>query len=317
VSELFSLRGKRVYVAGHNGMAGGAIVRRLASEGCEILTTNRKDVDLSRQAETEKWMADAKPDAVFVAAAKVGGILANSKRPAEFLYENLAIETNLIHAAYRAGVKKLLFLGSSCIFPRGAPQPMTEAMLLTGPLEPTNEAYAIAKIAGMKMCEAYRKQFGCDFISAMPTNLYGYGDRYDLTEGHVAAAMIMKVHTAKTTGAPTLEIWGSGTPRREFLFSEDLADGCVFMMKNYSDAPFLNLGTGVDITIRELAETVAEVAGWTGSFVYDSSKPDGMPRKVMDVSKLSRLGWTARTNLREGMRKAYAQYAADQDARAA
>lgn len=311
MNELFSLKGRRVFVAGHKGMAGGAILRRLSSEDCEILVAHRTDVDLSRQSETEEWMAEHKPDAVFVAAAKVGGILANSKRPAEFLYENLAIETNLIHAAYRVGVRKLLFLGSSCIYPRNAPQPMQEEMLLTGSLEPTNEAYAIAKIAGMKMCEFYRRQYGCDFISAMPTNLYGYGDRYDLTEGHVAAAMIMKIHAAKASGSPTLEIWGTGTARREFLFSEDLADGCVHMMKHYSDTQFLNLGTGIDITIRELAETVADIAGWKGNFVYDPLKPDGMPRKVMDVSRLKALGWTAKTQFREGMRKAYARYEAD------
>jgi GDP-L-fucose synthase len=311
MNELFSLKGRRVFVAGHKGMAGGAILRRLSSEDCEILVAHRDDVDLSRQSETEEWITEHKPDVVFVAAAKVGGILANSKRPAEFLYENLAIETNLIHAAYRVGVKKLLFLGSSCIYPRNAPQPMREEMLLTGSLEPTNEAYAIAKIAGMKMCESYRRQYGCDFISAMPTNLYGYGDRYDLTEGHVAAAMIMKIHAAKLSGSPTLEIWGTGTARREFLFSEDLADGCVHMMKHYSDTQFLNLGTGNDITIRELAETVADIAGWRGDFVYDPLKPDGMPRKVMDVSKLRALGWTAKTPFREGMRKAYECYEAD------
>lgn len=317
MSELFPLQGKRVYVAGHRGMAGGALVRRLASEGCEVITATRKELDLTRQSETEAWLAKVKPDAMFVAAARVGGILANSQRPAEFLYENLAIETNLIQAAYRTGVKKLLFLGSSCIFPRNAPQPMREEYLLTGPLEPTNAAYAIAKIAGIKMCEAYRTQYACDFISAMPTNLYGYGDRYDLTQGHVAAAMIMKVHAAKTSGAATLEIWGTGTPRREFLFSEDLADGLVFMMKNYSDTPFLNLGTGVDITIRELAETVAGIAGWKGQFVYDKSKPDGMPRKVMDVSKLRDLGWTASTSLEDGMRKAYERFVAGQRVAAA
>jgi len=310
MNELFPLRGKRVYVAGHRGMAGGAIVRRLASEGCEVVTATRGEVDLTRQRDTEEWLSEAKPDAVFVAAARVGGILANNERPAEFLYENLAIETNLIHAAYRVGMKKLLFLGSSCIFPRNAPQPMREEYLLTGPLEPTNAAYAIAKIAGIKMCEAYRAQYGCDFISAMPTNLYGYGDRYDLTQGHVAAAMIMKVHAAKASGAATLEIWGTGTPRREFLFSEDLADGCIFMMKNYSDAQFLNLGTGTDVTIRELAETVAGVAEWKGGFVYDTTKPDGTPRKIMDVSRLAGLGWKSRTSLQEGIRKTYQDYAA-------
>lgn len=296
-------------MAGHRGMAGAAIARRLAREDCEIITIERRGVDLRRQSDVEAWMDNARPDVVFAAAALVGGIHANSTRPAEFLYDNLAIETNLIHAAYRSKVQKLLFLGSSCIFPRLAEQPMREEALLTGPLEPTNEAYAIAKIAGIKLCESYRKQYGCDFISAMPTNLYGFGDRYDLQMGHVAAAMIMKVHSAKTAGAGNIEIWGTGTPRREFLFSEDLADGCVFMMKNYSDALFLNLGTGSDISIRELAEAVARAAGWSGTFNYDRSKPDGMPRKVMDVSRLAKLGWTAKTSLEDGMRQAYEAYA--------
>jgi GDP-L-fucose synthase len=309
MTELFPLQGKRVFVAGHRGMAGAAIVRRLAREDCEILVADRAKVDLRRQSDVESWMNDARPDAVFVAAALVGGIHANNTRPAEFLYENLAIETNLIHAAYRANVGKLLFLGSSCIYPRLAEQPMREEMLLTGPLEPTNEAYAIAKIAGIKMCESYRRQYGCDFISAMPTNLYGFGDRYDLQMGHVAAAMIMEVHQAKTSGARSIEIWGTGTPRREFLFSEDMADGCVFMMKNYSNPLFLNLGTGEDISIRELAETVGRAAEWSGSFTYNSTKPDGMPRKVMDVSRLGALGWSAQTKLEDGMRQAYEAYA--------
>jgi len=305
---LFSLGGKRVYVSGHAGMAGSAIVRRLASEDCEILTASRDELDLTRQNEVEHWMAEKKPDAVFVAAAKVGGIHANNTRPAEFLFENLAIESNLIHSAYRVGVKKLLFLGSSCIYPRGAEQPMKEEALLTGPLEPTNESYAIAKIAGIKLCQAYRKQYGCDFISAMPTNLYGPGDRYDLLQGHVVAALIMKVHAAKTSGEDSIVIWGTGTPKREFLFTEDLADGLVFMMKHYSDTGHLNLGTGTDMTIRDLAETISSVAGWHGSFTFDTSKPDGMPRKVMDVSKASALGWTAKTPFETGMRQAYDWY---------
>jgi GDP-L-fucose synthase len=291
-------------------MAGSAIVRRLAAEDCEVLTVGRGQVDLRRQEAVESWMAAHRPQAIFVAAAKVGGILANSTRPAEFLYENLAIETNLIHAAWKAGVEKLLFLGSSCIYPRLAPQPMTEEMLLTGPLEPTNEWYAIAKIAGIKLCQAYRRQYGCDFISAMPTNLYGPGDNYDLQSSHVAAAMQVKVHHAKEAGAKSIEIWGTGTPRREFLYVDDLADALVFMMKRYSDEPHLNVGTGTDITIRELAEQVAKVAGWSGTFVYDRSKPDGMPRKVMDVSKLAAMGWTARTPFEEGMRRSYEWYVA-------
>ncbi|MGH7341901.1 MAG: GDP-L-fucose synthase family protein, partial [Candidatus Rokuibacteriota bacterium] len=256
----YTLKGKRVWVAGHRGMAGSATVRRLASEDCELLTASRDEVDLRRQEAVEAWMAKTRPQAVFVAAATVGGILANSTRPAEFLYDNLAIETNIIHAAWKVGVEKLLLLGSSCIYPRLAPQPMTEDALLTGPLEPTNEWYAVAKIAGIKLCQAYRRQYGCDFIAAMPTNLYGPGDNYDPQSSHVAAAMQVKVHRAKQTGAPSIEIWGSGTPRREFLYVDDLGDALVFLMKRYSAEPHINVGTGSDITVRELAELVAKVA---------------------------------------------------------
>lgn len=312
----FDLAGKRVWVAGHSGMAGAAIVRRLARENCELVTATRAELDLLRQVEVRSWMAAHRPDAVFVAAAKVGGILANYTRPAEFLYENLAIATNIIDAAWRAGVKKLLFLGSSCIYPRLAPQPMREEMLLTGPLEPTNEAYAIAKIAGIKLCEAYRRQYGCDFVSVMPTNLYGPGDRYDAESGHVVAALLMKIHAAKAAGSSTVELWGSGTPRREFLFSEDLADACVFVMKNYSGEMFLNVGTGRDMTILELAERIAGVIGWKGTFTFDRSRPDGMPRKVMDVSRLAALGWTAPTDFETGMKEAYRWYVENADGRA-
>jgi len=311
---IFPLAGKRIMVAGHRGMAGSAILRRLAREDCEILTADRNEVDMMRQQDVEDWLGAAKPDAMFIAAAKVGGIYANSTRPAEFLHDNLAIELNLIHMARRVGVKKLLFLGSSCIYPREAPQPMKEEFLLTGPLEPTNEGYAIAKIAGIKMCDAYRQQYGCDFISAMPTNLYGPGDHYDLLNGHVVAAMIMKVHTAKVKGEKTVTIWGTGTPRREFLFTEDLADGLVFMMKYFSGAGHLNLGTGIDITIRELAETIAKIADWSGEFIYDPSKPDGMPRKVMDVGQLTAFGWTAQTHFRDGLKTAYEWYVTHADA---
>jgi GDP-L-fucose synthase len=269
---------------------------------------SRDEVDLRRQEAVEAWMARTRPQAVFVAAATVGGILANSTRPAEFLYDNLAIETAIVHAAREAGVEKLLLLGSSCIYPRLAPQPMTEEALLTGPLEPTNEWYAIAKIAGIKLCQAYRRQYGCDFISAMPTNLYGPGDNYDLESSHVAAAMQVKVHRAKQTGAGTLEIWGSGTPRREFLYVDDLADALVFLMRRYSEERHINVGTGIDVTVRELAELVAKVAGWQGKFVYDRSKPDGMPRKVMDVSRLGALGWKAKMPLEEGFGRAYRWY---------
>lgn len=310
-TPAFPLAGKRVMVAGHCGMAGSSIIRRLQREDCEILTADRADLDMSRQVEVEDWLAAVKPDALFLAAAKVGGIHANNTRPAEFLYDNLAIETNIIHSAWKAGVKKLLFLGSSCIYPREAPQPIKEEALLTGPLEPTNDAYALAKIAGIKMCQAYRKQYGCDFISAMPTNLYGPGDRYDLENGHVVAALIMKIHAAKVGGAKSVVLWGTGTPLREFLYTEDLADGLIFMMKNYSGESHLNLGTGHEMTIRALAEAIAKAAGWAGAFTSDSSKPDGMPRKVMDVSRLSALGWTAKTRFEDGIKAAYDWYVAN------
>jgi GDP-L-fucose synthase len=305
---IFPLRGKRVLVAGHKGMAGSSIVRRLEREGCEILKADREDVDMMRQAEVEDWLAALKPDALFLAAAKVGGIHANNTRPAEFLYDNLVIETNIIHTAYKVGVKKLLFLGSSCIYPRHAAQPIKEEALLTGPLEPTNDAYALAKIAGIKLCESYRKQYGADFISAMPTNLYGPGDRYDLEHGHVVAALIMKIHAAKQAGAKEVVLWGTGTPLREFLYTEDLADGLVFLMKHYSGAAHVNLGTGVEHTIRQLAEAIATAAGWGGQFTFDTTKPDGMPRKVMDVSRLAGLGWTAQTKFEDGIKSAYDWY---------
>lgn len=304
----FELAGKRVWVAGHRGMAGAAIVRRLARENCQLITVAHSQLDLMRQAEVHAWMAAQQIDAVFMAAATVGGIGANSTRPAEFLYNNLAMAANVIEGARLSGVKKLLFLGSSCIYPRLAPQPMREEMLLSGPLEPTNEGYAVAKIAGIKLCEAYRRQYGCDFVSVMPTNLYGPGDRYDAQGGHVVAALIMKIHAAKVANSPAVELWGSGTPKREFLFSEDLADACVFVMKNYSGEMFLNVGTGRDMTILELAESIARIAGWQGTFTFDRSKPDGMPRKVMDVSRLAALGWTARTDFDAGMREAYRWY---------
>jgi GDP-L-fucose synthase len=304
----FDLTGKRVWVAGHRGMAGSAILRRLKREPCEIVTVTHGELDLLRQAEVHAWVRDQKIDAVFVAAAKVGGIWANSTCPADFLYENLVMETNIIHAARDAGVKKLLFLGSSCIYPRMADQPMREEMLMTGALEPTNEGYAIAKIAGIKLCQAFRRQYGCDYVSVMPTNLYGPGDRYDAENGHVAAALIMKIHAAKVENLPTVELWGSGTPRREFLFSSDLGDACVFVMKNYSGEMFLNVGTGYDMTILELAEGIARIVGWKGRFTFDCSKPDGMPRKVMDVSRLKALGWSAPTNFDSGMKEAYQWY---------
>ncbi len=304
----FDLAGKRVWVAGHSGMAGSAILRRLVRENCETITATHTDLDLRQQGDVNRWMAEKSVDAVFMAAATVGGILANSTRAAEFLYDNLVIAANVIEAARQTGVKKLLFLGSSCIYPRLAPQPMREEMLLTGPLEPTNEWYAIAKIAGIKLCEAYRRQYSCDFVSVMPTNLYGPGDRYDAKGGHVVAALIMKIHAAKAANDPTVELWGTGTPKREFLFSEDLADACVFVMKNYSGDIFLNVGTGCEITILELAESIARVVGWKGTFTFDRTKPDGMPRKVMDVSRLAEMGWTARTDFETGMRETYRWY---------
>jgi GDP-L-fucose synthase len=307
----FDLTGRRVWVAGHRGMAGSAIARRLASEDCELITATRSELNLLRQADVEAWMAAGKVDVIFLAAATVGGILANTLRPAEFLYENLVIETNIIHAARNTGVKKLLFLGSSCIYPRMAAQPMREEALLTGALEPTNEWYAIAKIAGIKLCQAYRRQYGCDFVSVMPTNLYGPGDRYDAEGGHVVAALIMKVHAAKLANSPTVELWGTGKPKREFLFSEDLADACVFVMKNYSDEMFLNVGTGHDITILKLVQSIAKIVGWKGTFTFNRSKPDGMPRKVLDINRLRALGWSASTDFETGMKQSYEWYVAN------
>jgi GDP-L-fucose synthase len=307
-TESYSLQGKRVYVAGHRGMAGSAVVRRLASEQCEILTVTHQDLDLRRQTEVEAWIAAKRPHAIFIAAATVGGILANSTRPAEFLYDNLAIESNIIHSAWKTGVEKLMLLGSSCIYPKLAPQPLVEAALLTGPLEPTNEWYAIAKIAGIKLCQAFRRQYGCDFISAMPTNLYGPGDNYDPRRSHVIASLQVKIHQAKTRGDPTVEIWGSGTPRREFLYVDDLADALVFLMKSYSDEPHINVGTGNDVTINELAALIARIAGYQGAFVHDASKPDGTPRKVMNVERLRAMGWAAQIPLEQGLERAYRWY---------
>lgn len=304
----YSLNGKRVWVAGHRGMVGSALVRRLARENCTVLTATRSDVNLTRQAEVEAWMRAEKPQAVFLAAAVVGGIVANDTRPAEFLTDNLQIQTNVIATAHETGVEKLMFLGSSCIYPRLAPQPMNEDMLLTGPLEPTNQWYAIAKIAGVKQCQAYRRAHGRDFISVMPTNLYGPGDNFDLTSSHVLPALIAKAHAAKTTGAASLTLWGSGTPRREFLHVDDLADACVHLMKTYSDEGLINIGVGADVTIRELAEMIADVVGFKGNFTFDTSKPDGTPRKLLDVSRLTAMGWTAKTDLRAGIAATYDWY---------
>ena len=280
------------------------------SERCTILTVDRATLDLTRQAETEQWIRATSPDAVIVAAAKVGGIAFNNAYPVEFLADNLAIALNVIRASHAAGVKKLLFLGSSCIYPRFAPQPMPEDMLLTGPLEPNNEWYAVAKIAGIKLVEAYRRQYGVDFISVMPTNLYGPGDNYHPEHSHVPAALIRRLHEAKLAGAPTVTIWGTGRPRREFLAVDDLADACVFVMKHYSASEFLNVGTGQDITIAEFAQLVADVVGYRGRLVFDTSRPDGAPQKLLDVSKLAQLGWRAKISLREGIALAYADFLA-------
>lgn len=309
----FDLTGKRVWVAGHNGMVGSAILRRLASENCTVITAGRDDVDLRNQTQVHDWMSEAKPDAVFLAAAKVGGILANDTRPAEFLHDNLAIQTNVIHSAHNFGVQKLLFLGSTCIYPRMAPQPMPEDALLTGPLEPTNEWYAIAKIAGLKLCQAYMRQYGDNFISAMPTNLYGPGDNYSPDGSHVLPAIIRKIHKAKIDNDPAVPIWGTGTPRREFLHVDDLADALVFLMQEYSGEVALNVGVGSDISIKELSKMVADVVGWSGEFEYDTSKPDGTPRKLVDVTRLSALGWTAKTSLKDGLKRTYQDYLAALD----
>jgi len=307
-NPLFHLAGKRIYVAGHRGMVGSALVRRLASEQCKILTVDRAVVDLTNQTDTEHWISEAKPDAVILAAARVGGIAYNKEYPVDFLFDNLAIALNVIRGSHRAGVRKLLFLGSSCIYPRSAPQPMTEDMLLTGPLEPTNQWYAVAKIAGIKLVEAYRQQYGADFISVMPTNLYGPGDNYHPEHSHVPAALIRRVHEGKMVNAPTVTVWGTGRPRREFLAVDDLADACVYVLKHYSGVKFINVGTGQDITIAEFAQLVADVVGYRGKFVLDTSRPDGAPQKLLDISELTRLGWRAKIPLREGIAAAYADF---------
>ena len=303
--SAFELTGKRVYVAGHRGMVGGAVVRRLASEGCDVITAGRDRADLKRQSEVEAFFKAEKPDAVIMAAAKVGGILANDTYPADFLYDNLMIEANIIQAAHEVGVGKFLFLGSSCIYPKMAPQPIQEDALLTGPLEPTNEWYAIAKIAGIKLGQAYRRQYGDDYISAMPTNLYGPGDNFDLKSSHVMPALIRKAHEAKLRGDKEIVMWGTGTPRREFLHCDDCADALVFLLKNYSDFEHVNVGSGEDITIHELTQVVCDVVGFTGQIVADPSKPDGTPRKLMSADKLRGMGWAPKITLKDGIQTAY------------
>ena len=304
----FELKGKTVFVAGHRGMVGSALVRRLAAEDVELLTLTGSEVDLRDQAAVNRWFAAHRPQAVFLAAAKVGGIVANNTLRAEFLYDNLAIATNLIHAAHVDRCEKLMFFGSSCIYPKLASQPLREDSMLTGPLEPTNEPYAIAKIAGIKMVETYRSQYGSDFISVMPTNLYGRGDNYHPEYSHVVAALIRRFHEAKVSSTRSVVVWGTGTPRREFLYVDDLADACMHLMKTYSDSELVNIGTGEDITIAEFARVVAATVGFSGEISFDPSRPDGTPRKLLDVSRLAKLGWRASTSLEDGIRLAYQAY---------
>jgi GDP-L-fucose synthase len=304
----YTLRSKRVWVAGHRGLVGGALVRRLQSEDCEILTAPRDKVDLRAPDQIGRWMAEARPQAVFVAAARVGGIYANDTRPAEFIYDNLIIQANIVEAARRLDVEKLMILGSSCIYPRLAPQPIPEDALLTGPLEPTNQWYAVAKIAGIKLAQAYRRQYGCDFISVMPTNLYGPGDNFDLTQSHVVPALMVKAHEAKRQRAPFLDIWGTGRAQREFLHVDDAADGMTYLMKTYSDEPHVNLGTGTEVSIADLAELICQVTDFRGQLRFDPSKPDGAPRKVLDVSRVNQLGWRARVPLQQGLEETYRWY---------
>lgn len=305
---IFPLEGKRVWVAGHNGMVGSALVRRLARENCEILIVDHKTVDLKDQAATRSWIMDAKPDAIFLAAARAGGILANDTYPVDFLYDNLMIEANIIEAAYRAKVQKLLFLGSSCIYPKMAPQPIPEEALLTGPLESTNEWYAVAKIAGIKLCQAYRKQYGCDFISAMPTNLYGPGDNFDLNSSHVIPALIRKAHEASLDGDEEIVVWGTGAPRREFLHVDDCADAGVFLIKYYSGMIHVNVGSGNDLSIMDLTKLICKIVGVSSKIAYDLSKPDGTPQKLMSVDRIGALGWVPTISLRDGLASTYQWY---------
>ena len=304
----FQMENTKVWIAGHRGLVGGAIAKRLSRENCSIVTIDRNELDLRDQIGVKKWLEKEKPSIIIIAAAKVGGIFANSTQPADFLYDNLVIETNIIKAAHEIEVKKLLFLGSSCIYPRNAKQPMVEEELLTGPLETTNESYAIAKIAGLKLCEAYRTQYGCDFISAQPTNLYGEGDKFDPEMGHVIPALMVKAHKGKINNYPKLNVWGSGTPRREFLYIHDLADALVYLLKNYSGKSHINIGTGEEFSIKKLAEKICNIVGFQGELVFDKSKPDGSPRKLVNNSRLAELGWKSKTNLNDGLTKTYKWY---------
>jgi GDP-L-fucose synthase len=312
VTPAFNLKGKRVFVAGHRGMVGAALIRRLEREGCDLLTATRAELDLRDQAAVMHWLKDRRPEAVFLAAAKVGGIQANSDHPAEFIGENLMLELNIIDGAYRAGVEKLIFLGSSCIYPKFAPQPISEDALMTGPLEPTNEWYSIAKIAGIKLCQAYGKQYGCRFISAMPTNLYGPGDNFDLENSHVAPALMRKAHEAKLSGASEISVWGTGSPRREFLHVDDCADGVVHLMKFYEGLEHVNVGFGEDLPISELATLICRVVGYSGELVFDTTRPDGTPRKLMSSAKLRAMGWKPSIPLEEGLSTTYQWFLARQ-----
>ena len=307
-TPIFSLTGKKIYVAGHNGMVGSAIIRRLKQIDCDCLTVNSSDLDLMKINDVDNWFKENKPDVVFMAAAKVGGIHANNSYPVDFLYKNIAIQNSLILNSYKYKVKKLMFLGSSCIYPVSAKQPLMESSLLTGSLEKTNESYAIAKITGIKLCQAYRKQYGADFISVMPTNLYGPGDNFHPENSHVVAALISKFHNAVLSNKKTITLWGTGKPKREFLDVDDLADGLFFIMENYSDNHPINIGTGKEISIIEFANLIKNISGWNGDIIFDSSYPDGVPRKVMDITNLKNLGWTAPTKLESGIKKAYDWY---------
>jgi GDP-L-fucose synthase len=313
MTTAYDLSGQRIFVAGHRGMVGGALVRRLAREDCEVLTAGRDRVDLTRQAETEAFIADLKPDAIILAAARVGGILANATQPADFLYQNLAIEMNVVEAARKNGISRLLMLGSSCIYPKLAPQPIPEDALLTGPLEPTNEWYAIAKIAGLKLAQAYRRQYGLHYISAMPTNLYGPGDNFDLASSHVMPALIRKAHEAKLAKAPEITVWGSGTPRREFLHVDDCADALVHLLAHYDGDEHVNVGSGEDLPIIDLVHMICEVVGYSGTVTFDATKPDGTPRKLMSGDKLRAMGWKPSIDLRHGIDATYAWFLAQSD----
>jgi GDP-L-fucose synthase len=313
ITQIFPLDGKRVFVAGHNGMVGQAIMRRLAGVKAHPLTAGRADLDLRDQAAVDAWMQRESPDCVFLAAATVGGILANQSRPAEFIYDNLMIEANVIEASRRAGVKKLVFVGSSAVYPRDAAQPIREESLLTGPLEPSNDNYAVAKIAGIMLTRAYRRQYGCDFVSALSANLYGIGDSFNPESGHVVPSLMRRIHEANVINAPSVAMWGTGTPRREFLSSDDLADALVFLMEHYSAEGHVNVGAGADISIRELAERIAAVVGYTGEFEFDTSKPDGVPRKLMDVTRMTALGWKPSTDINNGLAATYAWFLANQN----